>query len=140
MNHFSESEWEAYVRNGLSEAKREKMERHLYVCERCLETFVKTVEAYGDQPVGVPDGKRLTLGVMRKIPERKSRFWDNALVQYAVAASLTVLLFGSGAFHGLMDGSDRLTQWVKGYAGWTEVLMDKAVSAIDAISPARKHF
>ena len=143
MNHFSEQDWTAYVKDELSEAQREEMERHLYACDGCLERFmfsVEAVEASGGQLPVLIEGNTFAQEVMDKIRPTPSRFWDNVLLQYAMAASITFILFFSGVFHDLLDGSSQLARWTAEKDGFSlaDTLMNKAVSMIDFLNQSRE--
>jgi anti-sigma factor RsiW len=119
--HISATVMDDYIRNELSDMERERVESRLAECELCLELFMGLLEAveatgaeaYPDAPL--PDMQQLEDRVITALyPEQKEQMakqppassgvrrrphlLQHPAAQYAIAASITLLLLGSGSF------------------------------------------
>ena len=70
----------AYTEGGLSEAERDRIEEHLVVCGKCIDSVVVTSELESSY---IKDGKEYATGEMItkakelvKPPEKHSLFWE----------------------------------------------------------------
>lgn len=128
--HVTALELDAYVRDELTEHKRDVIEGHIAGCEPCMLLFISAVEAsetseaaelepVADTPakgaVLIPDMKKLgervidvlraeaarSKPVMRAEPARRQPFLQRPAVHFAAAAAITLLLLGTGTFSGI---------------------------------------
>jgi hypothetical protein len=117
MKHYSYEEWQHYVKDELSEDRREDLESHLYTCDLCLEVYLQAVTANETSLPALPDETNFTDRVMEMGPftnnvnnveivspvpvtERKP-LYQRAGFHYLLAAAATLLLMFSGAFQSL---------------------------------------
>lgn len=131
--HISSDQMDHYVRNLLTEQERDWAERHLAVCDTCLELFAAAVEsveagtvvggsAAYEPSITMPDMELLeqrvvtqliseltpddhhveqayaTTIVVQERPYRRSSWLQHPVTHYTIAASITLLLLGSGTF------------------------------------------
>lgn len=115
MNHVNEAKWLAYVQHRLPENERAKLEEHLYSCDVCLDVFMSCLElADASMPLEAEHpAKAFDESVLRRIeiqPRAKGirELLYRPLFRYAVAAAITALLMGAGAFDGLKG---QLEKW-----------------------------
>ncbi|MEH7548019.1 hypothetical protein COJ85_17840 [Bacillus sp. AFS076308] len=68
MKHYSYEEWQHYVKDELSEDRREDLESHLYTCDQCLEVYLQAVTANETSLPALPDEPNFTDRVMEMGP------------------------------------------------------------------------
>lgn len=142
--HFTKEEWTAYLHGAVID--RSLMESHLEHCAACQMVYVSAIEAQGESLPELADAgkfadevdKRLKAGAARRLKPKSSR--AKPIVQYAIAASLTILLVGSGAFQQLFDTFENLsTQMESGTnPAIAERLTDKAGRWLDGLPAMNK--
>lgn len=104
--HITHTMMERYVLGQLSEDERERIDEHLLTCDRCLQQLMEAEPLLDPQvQLSETDLHRLEERVISKLhADRKKpvrhpvRWLQRASVQYAIAASITLILFISGAF------------------------------------------
>ena len=102
MNHYTQADWAAYIKDELQEEQRQKYEDHLYSCDHCLETYMSCVQEHAallHVPTSLQKEQWAEERPVQKIgyPSRK-RF-----VPYVIAASITLILTGTGVFESLIS-------------------------------------
>lgn len=119
--HYTEEQW--YVYAGGTGTDRESMDAHLYECERCTALYMQVIEAISDQLPKLPDinpfsahiGERIEASAKTNPASAASRirprykWFMKPVIQYTIAASLTILLVGTGAFQQLIHSLSQLT-------------------------------
>jgi predicted anti-sigma-YlaC factor YlaD len=120
MKHFTIDEWRQYVRNQINENLRDEFERHLYMCDQCLDYYLQAVEEnesslpiissegnFTDLVMGeVTKAKQLRVAASKKSKSQpktnaKKPFYQQAVFHYLLAAVATLMLTFTGAFHSL---------------------------------------
>lgn len=114
MGHMSADQMEDYIRGRMSGQARGLAEMHLENCDHCIQLFM-TVESRCSGEVPLPDMKLLEQRVIaqlseRPTPPRRSYWLQRSAVQYAIAASITLLLLGSGTFTSFAEKLARM-EW-----------------------------
>lgn len=126
MKHYTLEQWTRYVMQEPTMLQEEQLayEEHLNGCDVCLELYMQSLDLASSsypvwtgqqaafermmnelQPI-VPQEAALSPEPLRKQEpmEKKFRAWlRHPIFHYAVAASITMLLMGSGAFQTIMD-------------------------------------
>jgi len=100
--HITDKEMQLYIRNQLSDYERERVELEIQLCETCLQSFIHWNSV--EQLLHIPQVDEAAEQIMTRIEmettqhKRQKRKWiQHPLAQVAVAASITLLLVGSGA-------------------------------------------
>ena len=103
MKHYTTDQWYAYTLG--SEENREVMDDHLLVCEACLSLYLSTVEDVADSMPALPDVTAFSEGILKKRSPSKTVHKRSLrpFLQYAIAASITIILVSSGVFQQLFD-------------------------------------
>ncbi|MCC2685915.1 MAG: group-specific protein [Paenibacillaceae bacterium] len=144
---YTEVDWVHYIADAVPETVREAMEAHLLECGHCLDVYTAGIErqlAQNGEPVTV-ETDAIMAHITSSIPlprwgkPARSSFTRSTLAHYLIAASITLLLVGSGAFDLFAAGthayaaqqeavsiaSEWPQQWVakaKGWiGGWTHI-------------------
>ncbi|MEX2459707.1 MAG: hypothetical protein WD469_00165 [Paenibacillaceae bacterium] len=157
MRHYSNVEWSAYVRGQLSAERQSEYEAHLYDCEACLQLYMDSVADLDVDPVTsesdpfyledvwieqimdqIESQKQLLQ--TQSSPPRKIALYRKPVLQYALAAAITILLMTTGIFHGITSDIDQPPPVTKQNldASYTDQLMDKTVTMLDAIQQKAK--
>ncbi len=131
-SHISAPIMTGYIRNELSEAERERVDRQLASCESCLSLFMQQLEdqltdqeepcllhaqqpdmsALEDRVIAAlhREGQQQSVHSQRLVAERintssamrrRRHLLQHPAAQYVIAASITLLLLGSGSFSAL---------------------------------------
>ncbi|MBP3039617.1 hypothetical protein J9303_08965 [Bacillaceae bacterium Marseille-Q3522] len=141
MKHYAKEQWLQYVKNEITEEKREEYEAHLYSCDQCLKIYLQAVEAY-EPLLPVPaDENYFTNKVMESIAkkavgdktEKKQHFFQSALFHYVIAAAMTLLLMLTGVFELLPKYSQHINNQ-KESPSITEGIAEKTFSWLDSIN------
>jgi hypothetical protein len=129
MKHYTLEQWDRYTGDALSSEERLDYEMHLSSCELCLDLYMQSLErASGSYPdladrAGLADAvmeqivqdqpiqpaPTLPPASMRPVTARtRPAFTRHPLFHYTVAAAITVILMGSGAFQSLTEKLGRM--------------------------------
>ena len=107
MKHYHKNEWMQYVRNELDEATRNEYEDHLYQCDECLDLYLLTVEEHEAHLPQIAETSEFTNAIMDKIDESKikpkKQMKKKTVMNYLLAAAMTILFMSSGLFDQLMS-------------------------------------
>jgi len=97
--HITDEEMKAYINNQLSSYHRQRVELEIQLCEACLERFI-----YWNSVVelsSIPQSDQAAEQIIHSIEtgkQRKKQIWiQHPFAQVVVAASITLLLVGTGA-------------------------------------------
>jgi translation initiation factor 2B subunit (eIF-2B alpha/beta/delta family) len=119
--HYTEEQWHVYAVG--AEMDRESMDGHLNECERCIELFMQVIEANSDQLPKLSDTSQFSADIADHIKVRaktnpsrvtlrtisRYKWFMKPAIQYTIAASLTILLVGTGAFQQLIHSLSQLS-------------------------------
>lgn len=117
MNHYTLDDWLKYVAG--SEIDRTAMEAHLSECDACFALYLEALDRAGDALPSLPDAvsfAQVAVNAVRTytaseqstaaitVTKRINRGWlSKPIIQYVIAASITLVLVGSGAFQQLFE-------------------------------------
>lgn len=108
MTHYDTEAWVSYRRNEIDQNQRRLMEEHLALCNRCLQRYLA---AATEQEVRLaelllpPDfGAELKKKVGAKKPPARKEQRSRTLVNYTIAASITLCLMIGGVFERCAGG------------------------------------
>ena len=151
MKHFNEKEMAEYIQGSVKPQIADLMEEHFLHCSLCLEKFTRAAQAFHfpQVPTSFTDEVMESVAVQhvfwkRQTVLRSSNPKKQMLVNYAVAACLTVLLTFGGAFGILAKSVPHLAGFQEHVGesaketfstGWSAQLAEKAVSIIDVFIP-----
>ncbi len=102
MNHYDTGTWVLYRNNRIDENQRRQMENHLAICDRCLQSYLAAAAEHETRLAELllpPDfsiavKERIRTSKLQAYKQRRSR----SLVNYTVAAAITLALMSSGMF------------------------------------------
>jgi len=139
--HYSAEEWTAYVLG--KDIDRVSMETHLERCEACRMLYLGAVEEQSGALPELGDVAKFVDEVERRLAAQKTAKSGRQpapgrprpIAQYLVAASLTMLLAGSGAFQMLFNTFGNLVDHVEDVSSpaISQRLADSALSWLDGI-------
>lgn len=102
MNHYDAEAWVSYRNNRIDEEQRRLMEEHLAVCDSCLQRYLDAAAEHESALAELllpPDFSALVkekIGAAKEQPFKRRR--SRALVNYTVAAAITLALMSGGIF------------------------------------------
>ncbi|URN95563.1 MAG: hypothetical protein NAG76_04780 [Candidatus Pristimantibacillus lignocellulolyticus] len=98
LMHISEQEMIAYIRNEGSEQLRERVELEIQLCEQCMERFVLLLDQLPTDSTLDPEvvSNQVMDTIRQQAVVTKPRWIQRPVVQYGIAASITLLLVTSG--------------------------------------------
>lgn len=102
MNHYDAGAWVSYRNNRVEEKQRRLMERHLARCDICLQRYLEAAAEHENALAELLLPPNFSTVIMEKIgagkaqSPRKRR--SRALVNYTVAAAITLALMSGGIF------------------------------------------
>ena len=144
MTHYTKEQWMFYAKG--NEIDREAMEAHLLQCDACMDIYLFAVDALGSE---LPELDNVGLFISQiqieskldrqpHVQPIKVSWFMKPIFQYTIAASITILLVGTGAFQLMFDRfSDIHREAASGSSGFSEQLTDQTSQWLDAI-PAKK--
>lgn len=97
--HITDEEMQLYIRNKLSDHHRQRVELEIQLCEACLERFIywNSKEELSSIPQSEHAAEQISLVIQSEQKRGKRKWIQRPFAQVAVAASITLLLVGSGA-------------------------------------------
>ncbi|NLJ77774.1 MAG: hypothetical protein GX329_00250 [Tissierellia bacterium] len=120
MKHYDPIEWIFYREEALSEDKMIAMEKHLYICDECLEIFTSIIddeEIIAAEKSLSPD---LTLNIMESIEnirpissinrKRSNKSYRDMFIYYTAVASVAIMLTLGGFYSRLIDIVPNITK------------------------------
>ncbi len=102
MKHYDAGTWILYRNNRINKHQRRLMEDHLAVCDSCLQSFLDTAAEHEIclaellLPTDFSTAVKERIRKEKHLAFRKRRF--RSLINYTVAASITLALMISGTF------------------------------------------
>ncbi|QYR19273.1 zf-HC2 domain-containing protein [Paenibacillus sp. sptzw28] len=163
MSHYSLEQWTRYVRQELSNEERQAYETHLGTCDHCLARYMQslelnaedsfptlTKEAQADmaevvmQHIGSAEIAPLSLSPDSSGKKSTGKSYTrNPLFHYAVAAAITFLLMGTGAFQTLAERVGKAETNIEASeaeqgeirSSVSQIIMEKTIVMLDSIQP-----
>lgn len=150
MTHYTMQQWQAYIQGG--EHDRASMDSHLLECVYCTENYLTVIEELQDYLPKVPNITTFTKGVLDQIellPNNNilnrqhltnKKWYTNMFFHYTVAASLTLILVGSGIFDQMFDRVSQISQDTEQdqLTSVADQLTNKAGKWLDALPAKQK--
>ncbi|MGE5329558.1 MAG: hypothetical protein ACM3KR_08630 [Deltaproteobacteria bacterium] len=144
MNHFDSNEWKKYINEQLEEEMKKQMEEHLATCDLCLELYVMLCEEQCNDSGLIrvqADFSDKVLGEIKSI-KRKDTGRKKEIVNYVIAASLTLFITASGTFQTLYQKTKQAVSSVPNIGfteklfinGWSENLTNGTKNIINKIN------
>lgn len=96
--HITREQFEAYFANTASEYERELIELEIQLCEQCMTTFMTLLEKQTWEPkIEIEEACKQIIGqIQKQAIVKKPKLIQRPIVQYVIAASITLLLVTSG--------------------------------------------
>lgn len=149
MNHYDTGTWSLYRKNQIDENQRRLMEDHLAVCDSCLQNYLAAAgeeEARLAEQLLPPD---FSTAVREKIRIKKLQLYKRkrtrSLMNYTVAAAITLALMSSGMFDlcarevpGILTETGQISRALEKTARWdTGRLLDSARTQLEKLRENR---
>ncbi|CAG7652424.1 hypothetical protein PAESOLCIP111_06532 [Paenibacillus solanacearum] len=165
MTHIPLEHWKQYVEDALAPAERERYETHLAVCDLCLEQYMLCLEQAEGLPLPVDEAAFADIAMDRfdalwNVSQEQERekapqalpavkrdvrlpLLHHPFFHYAVAAVITLILMGSGAFQTI---TRPITHIEPGSANaaepadtpYSKIIMNHTLGLLDSIQPKRE--
>ena len=167
MTHIPLEQWKQYVEDALAPAERERYETHLAVCDLCLEQYMLCLGQAEGLPLPVDEAAFADTAMDRfdalwNVSQEQERERENAsqapltvkrnvrlpllhhpFFHYAVAAVITLILMGSGAFQTITrpithiePGSANAAE--RADTPYSKIIMNHTLGLLDSIQPKRE--
>lgn len=141
MGHYSDQTWRHYVEDRLDETTRNTMEEHLAHCDECLERYLWQLEQVDiPLPDPVKDGSVVEEVMKRVTSDDKKKHvsvYRRHLINYVIAAAMTLLLTASGLFQTIIDSTD-LSGPRADKPPVSEQVLERTLTFFDAFSTNKK--
>lgn len=113
--HISEKELGAYIRNEVTEHQRERIELEIQLCEQCLAKYISLLDQQSPEQLPEPleMAERVVDQIRQQAVKAKPRWIQRPVVQYGIAASITLLLITSGLMSTVSHTLIKLDQTVE---------------------------
>jgi len=113
--HITDEEMQMYVQNKLPDAQRQRVELEIQLCEACLERFIHwtSVEVPSYLPSADDAAEQIVAVIETVRTQKKHRWIQRPLAQVAIAASITLLLIGSGVIGAISSSMVRLEEGIE---------------------------
>lgn len=102
MDHYDTGAWILYRKNQIDAYQRRLMEDHLAVCDTCLQSYLSAAEEHETRLAEMllpPDfSAAIKEGIRAKKRRADQKRRSRSLVNYTVAAAITLALMSSGLF------------------------------------------
>lgn len=148
MTHYTVQQWQAYIQG--DELDRASMETHLLECDACTDMYVLALEELNETLPQLTNITAFSDGVLERIKSlpdyntqniqllTNKRWYTNMFFHYTIAASLTILLVGSGIFDQIFERVSQISENTEQAQKTTvsDQLTNKAGQWLDAI-PAK---
>lgn len=143
VNHIPFEKWLEFVNDELNESDRRKCEDHLYTCDQCLQLYVQAID-YIEESIPLLRDATFTDDIIEHIETRPIRqtnedqIYKRKIVNYFVAAAMTIILMGSGAFTQLLDTVNRIDVDHQEKTSFIRNLMNSSTSIIEELKDNSK--
>lgn len=134
--------WKKYIRGELGPDQREALDALIQEDDAVFQTYVQTLMAMEEELPGLPASPEAfadrvlsfiqepsASGTKASKPSRKR--WNQPVVHYVLAASVTFLLLGGGVFDLLSAGAGAVAERQSSDPPLSERLMDRAAQWMD---------
>jgi hypothetical protein len=115
--HYNMEVWLRYVQDNMPDAEREAVEAHLYSCDLCFDEYLQVIDNWSipyslsddftDRTVQLMKTTQPILSQPNSLPSKKD-FRKNTIVNYLLAAGLTIVLMFTGIFQYMITISEKL--------------------------------
>lgn len=97
--HITDEEMQLYIKNKLSSHHRQRVELEIQLCETCLERFILWNSREDPSSISQSEhaAEQVSIIIQSEQKRGKQKWIQHPFAQVAVAASITLLLVGSGA-------------------------------------------
>jgi hypothetical protein len=117
--HYNMEVWIRYVQDNMPDSEREAVEAHLYNCDLCFEQYLQVIDKWSipysyslsddftDRTVQLIKSIQPLLSQPNSLPSKKD-YRKNTIVNYLLAAGLTIVLMFTGIFQYMTNISEKL--------------------------------
>ncbi|MBO8157088.1 MAG: zf-HC2 domain-containing protein [Bacillaceae bacterium] len=111
MSHLNKEEIKKFIDGTMAESEAEAAEHHLDRCEECFEQYLQLIETWDPEEKLSDSFTDATLALLEeKIPDSRDHSSGHAmrktLINYGIAAGLTIGLMFAGVFQKVIDLTD----------------------------------
>ncbi|RCX23317.1 hypothetical protein DFP94_101914 [Fontibacillus phaseoli] len=140
----TEEMWRKYILGELNPERSDKLDQLLQDDDTMFQVYIKEFMATQDELPALLDEERFADSVLSALPaharnridKRRRRRWQNPLLHYVIAASITLLLLGGGVFDLLSAGANAAVQRQSADAPLSDRLMKRATQWMEKIKPS----
>lgn len=150
MNHYDAGTWVLYRNNRIDENQRRLMEDHLAVCDSCLQSYLAAAAEHETRLAELLLPQDFSTSVKEMIRMRKQQAYkirrSRSLVNYTVAAAITLALMSSGMFDlcarelpGILAETEQLSRAIEKTAHWdTSHLLETARARLEKLRESKE--
>ncbi len=150
MEHYDTGAWILYRNNRIDEDQRRLMEDHLAVCDSCLQSYLAAAVEQDARLAELLLPPDFNTAVKEMISTRKQQAYKKrrarSLVNYTVAAAITLALMSSGMFDlcarelpGILAETEQLTRAIEKTAHWdTGRLLENARTRLEKLRESKE--
>lgn len=154
MTHFNKERWIGFKNDILPEEEKIDMEDHLYLCDNCMDIYLKLIDTEELDFAEMMIPSDFTETVMEKVekiipiskPMKKKKMIENIFMYYIAAASVVLVLTAGGVFTKITDfpiervGVDRFKtrENIGGIYNFTEKITDNTNDFINNFGTRKK--
>ncbi len=150
MNHYDTGTWVLYRNNRIDENQRRLMETHLAVCDSCLQSYLAAAAEHETRLAELLLPQDFSTSVKEMIRMRKQQAYkkrrSRSLVNYTVAAAITLALMSSGMFDlcarelpGILAETEQLSRAIEKTAHWdTSHLLETARARLEKLRESKE--
>lgn len=113
--HITDEEMRRYVQNKLPDVQRQRVELEIQLCEVCLERFIHwtSVEVPSHLPSADEAAEQIIAVIELERIQKNHRWIQRPLAQVAIAASITLLLIGTGVIGAISSSMVQLDEGIE---------------------------
>lgn len=125
MDHYDTGAWILYRKNQIDADQRRLMEDHLAICDTCLQSYLGAAEEHETRLAEMLLPPDFSTAIKEGIRAKKRQARSRSLVNYTVAAAITLALMSSGLFDffareipGLLAETGQISRTLEKGARW----------------------